>query len=266
MKKLNTISSQKLSHLSSLVSNHSKKVDASKTDYKKLPKSKKRELQKRRDLFPISSTKDLFLDIQTIIELQNFLLNLLSIVLDYPSLKVSFSAPDNTKKFIEYILQDRSFKNHIIYSLMNEKPKNIIGSNIISLLFLYIFKDKKMTIVKIKDFLSMYIVKSGVNFEVASSLTSKQKIVLNQLKTGVKEEKLKNQNPLNNSGYRKSSKHFSIIDTTNNFVRIKYISTLNGKHKFHKSPIVHFRRETIRYYKSGKVVHVKSSIVNRGSA
>lgn len=263
---MNHTSLKNLSHLAELVSNHSRKTDIAKVEYKKLPKSIKIALQKRRDEYLIVSTQELYINIETIIGLQNFILNLLSISLDIPSLKVSFSAPDNTIKFISYILEDRSFKNHIIYCLMNEEPKNIIGSNIISLLFLYIFKNQKMTITKSKDFLSMYIVKSGVNFKVSSSLTSKQRVILNQLKTGIKEEKEKNQNPSNNIGYQKSFKNFSIIDTTNNFIKIKYISNLNGKHIFHKPPAEHFRKETIRHYKNGKSVYVKSSIVNRGCA
>lgn len=267
MKKTNNISLKNLSYLEELVSKHSRQTDISKMKYKKLSQSARRKLQKRKDRFCIASTQSLYTNIEAIIGLQNFILNLLTISLDMPSLKVSFSAPDNTRKFISYILEDRSFKNHIIYCLMNEAPDYIIGSNIISLLFLYIFKNQKMTPTKIKDFLSMYIVKSGVNFKISSSLTSKQKIILNQLKTGIKEEKEKNQNPSNNIGYRgKSLKEFSIIDTTSNFIKIKYISNLSGKHRFHKLPKEHFRKETMRYYKSGKVSPVKSCVVNRGCA
>ena len=266
MKKLNLTSLQKLSHLEGLVTHNSKNINVSKTAYKKLSKPERKELQKRRDAYSSVSIGNLYFDIETIIGLQNFILNLLSIVLNYPSLEVSFSSPDKTDRFIAYILEDKSFKNHIIYSLMNEEPKNIIGSNIISLLFFYIFKDEKMTISKIKHFLSMYIVKSGVNFTVLSNLTTHQKVILNQIKTGIKEEKEKSLNPSNNNGYRKLNKHFSMIDITNNFIKIKYISNLNGKHRSHKSPTEHYRRETIRHYKSGKVVYVKPSIVNRGCA
>lgn len=265
-KKSDNISLKNLSHLEELVSKHSRQTDISKMKYKKLSQSARRKLQKRKDRFCIASTQNLYTDIEIKRELQKFILNLLATSLDMSSLLVSFPAPDNTKKFISYILEDRSFKNHIIYSLMNEKPNNIIGSNIISLLFLYIFKNQKITVAKIKDFLSMYIVKSGVNLEVFSSLTSKQRVIFNQIKTGIKEEKEKNQNPSNNIGYKKSYKDFSIIDTTNNFIKIKYTSNLNGKHSSHKSPIEHDRRETIRHYKNGKVVPVKSSVVNRGCA
>ena len=191
MKKSDDISLKYLLLLEKLVSYHSHQIDVSKLAYRKLSQSAKRKLQKQSDRFCIASTQSLYTNTVIKTELQTFIASLLSPILDMSLLKVSFpDASNNTKEFISYILEDRSFKNHIIYSLMNEKPNNIIGSNIISLLFLYIFKNQKMTISRIKDFLSMYIVKSGVNLEVFSSLTSKQRVMLNQIKTGIKEEKI----------------------------------------------------------------------------
>jgi len=267
MKKLNKVSLNNVSKLEGMVFNQNKKVAVHIEKYKSLPRSVKKELQKRGNSYIEVSTENLLFDIEIIIELQNFIEHLLSIVFNNPLFKVSFKvSPTNIKDFIHYILKDRNFKNYIIYSLMDEKPKNIIGSNIISLLFFYIFKDKKITVSRIKHFLSMFIVKSGVEFEVKSKLKTNHKILLNQIKTGIRDEREKNLNPANNTEYKRKNKKFSISNIAENFIKIKYTSNLNGSHRFHKSPIEHIRNGHYRHYENGKVVWISSCVINKRCA
>lgn len=267
MKKSNKHTLQNISKLEGIVSNQSKQTTLAKTDYEKLPKRMKKELKKHRDNFIVASSTTLLINFETIINLQNFIEYLLSIVFNNPSLKVRFStAPTNTKGFIDYILKDKNFKNYIVYFLMSDAPTNIVGSNIISLLFFYVFKDKKITVSRIKHFVSMYIVKSDLDFEVKSTLNMNQKILLRQIKTGVKEEKIKNQDPSNNIEYNGKNKDFLISNIAENFIKIKYTSNLNGSHRFHKPPVEHTRSGHYRHYKSGKTVWINSSIINRRGA
>jgi hypothetical protein len=198
--------------------------------------------------------------------LQEFFSLLLGIVLNKREFNIMLLGSLISKEFIQYILKDNEFKNFVIYSLLGEEPKNIIGSNIISLLFLYVFKNKKITIIKIRNFLSLWIVKSKINFLIMENLTNEQKTIIQQLRTGIKEEKQKNLNPLNNIEYKKSNKHFSMLDTVNNFIKIKYTSGLNGSHRFHKSPIEHKRKGYWRHYKDGREIWIEPTFVNKTSA
>ncbi len=255
-----------LNNIQMVVSHHTKQTMQSKKKFKKLPDFHKLEIQKLVKGYTESSVLDLYLHKKSYSEMKRFIPSLFCVVLDTDELELSLSISTNIYQFINFILEDRDFKDYLKYSLMNGNSENIIGSNIISKLFLYIYKDMKITIPKIKDFLSLYISKSGVNLEINSTLTTEQKIILEQIRTGVKYEKEVNQTPANRIGYKKSNKQFSIIDTTNNFIKIKYISNKNNKHSFHKSPKEHYRRGYWRHYKNGNVIWVEPTIINQGCA
>ena len=257
---------QILSELEGIVTNHTKHTMKSKKKFKKLSAYDKQQIKSLVKEYSQKSTLDLYLGRQSYSELKNFIPYLLCLVLDKTSIDISLSIPCNINQFISYIMRDKNFEEFLTYALMNDNSVNSIGSNIISKLFLYIFKDTNPTIPKIKDFLSLYISKSNADIKIHSTLTQEQKDTLNQIKTGVKRIEDKNLNPLNNIGYKKSNKSFSIIDTASNFIKIKYVSNKNNKHDFHKSPREHHRKPTIRHCANGKTVQVKGSIVNRGIA
>jgi len=262
----NNMSKKHLPSLEKIVADNALKVENSKEIYKRFSKSKKKSFKKHRDEYISVSTQNLLEDMEEMAQIKHFFARLLGIVLNKEKIHMMLSFSLISKEFTQYITQDKEFKNFVLYCLMDEEPKNIIGSNIISLLFLYVFKNQKMTVVKIRNFLSMWIVKSKINFLIVENLTAEQNTLIEQLRTGVKEEKQKNLNPLNNIEYKKSNKIFSILNTVGNFVKIKYISGLNNSHRFHKSPIEHERKGYWRHYKDGREIWIEPTIVNKISA
>ena len=262
----NNMSIKHFPNLEKIVSNNTLKVENAKEVYRKFPKYKKKSFKKHRDEYISVSTQNLLSDMEKIKSLQEFFSLLLGIVLNKEEFNTMLLGSLISKEFVQYILKDNEFKNFVIYSLLGEEPKNIIGSNVISLLFLYVFKNKKITIIKIRNFLSLWIVKLKINFLIMENLTNEQKTIIQQLRTGIKEEKQKNLNPLNNIEYKKSNKHFSILDTVTSFIKIKYISGLNGSHRFHKSPDEHEREGHWRHYANGSKTWIPSTTVNKKSA
>ena len=265
-KSQNNMSNEHFPNLEKIVADNTLKVENAKEVYKRFPKYKKKSFKKHRDEYISVSTQNLLGDMEEMALIKQFFALLLGIVLNKNEFHIMLLGSLISKEFTQYITQDKEFKNFVIYSLLGEEPKNIIGSNIISLLFLYVFKNKKMTVAKIRNFLSIWMVKSKTNFLIPEHLTSEQKILIEQLRTGVKEEKQKNFNPINNSDYKKSNNHFSILDTVDSFVRIKYISGLNGSHRFHKSPDEHEREGHWRHYSNGNKIWIPSTTVNKKSA
>ena len=262
----NSMSNEHIPNLEKIVAEHSQKIVSAQELYKRFPKSQKKAFKKHRDEYISVSTDNLLRDREEIELMNQFFALLLGIVLDKKEFHIMLLSSFISNNFIQYILKDNHFSNFVLYSLMDKEPKNVIGSNIISLLFLYVFKDKKMTVTQIRNFLSMWIVKSNINFFIPEHLTSNQEAILHQIKTGIKEEKQKNLNPLNNIEYKKSNKYFSILDTVNSFIKIKYISGLNGIHRFHKPPVEHKRKGYWRHYSNGKKTWIAETTVNKKSA
>jgi len=172
-------------------------------------------------------------------------------------------------KFSNECLQDKAFKNFLMYSLQGKvQLKNYQGTMFEQILFTYMFQDKKPTLVKIRNFLSWYIRKIGIKIDIRTNLTNEQKVVFEQIMTGVKYEKEKNMTPANNQNYtKKENKHFSIKNASDNFIKIKYISNQEYKHRFHRRPIEHTREGHYRFYKNtGKKVWIPPTIINKGVA
>ena len=172
-------------------------------------------------------------------------------------------------KFFDECLQDKAFKNFLMYSLQDKIELNDYYELFFEqILFAYMFQDKKLTLVKIKNFLSWYINKVGAVVSPRTNLTNEQKAIFEQIMTGVKYEKEKNMSPANNHNYKKrENKYFSIKNASDNFIKIKYVSNQGHKHRFHRRPIEHTREGHYRFYKNtGKKVWIPPTIINKGVA
>jgi len=253
-----------LLELQESISNHSQMVNKSKNEYKRLPKSSKKIIGKHINLYFEKVVLNHLKNIVTIAQIQNFIECLLGIVFNNASFKVSFSYSANIEKFLKYILKDKQFKNYIPHAIENIPKYNLYHPNLITFLFLYIFQKKTITQIQLKNFLSLVITKADIHFNVLSKLTYEEEIVLEQIKSGIKYQKLKSLNSINNEGYKKNNKYFSILSVVDRYINIKYISNQEHKHRFHKSPKEHYRKPTIRHYKNGKTILIKGFIVNKG--
>lgn len=122
----------------------------------------------------------------------------------------------------------------------------------------YLFHEKNFTPLKIRNLLSFLFKDTDIYI---SHRTSEIDNYLEQIKTGIKEVILKTE--VHNTDRDNQSKKINILTTIQNSIRIKYITGKNGKHIEHKSPITHIRKEHTRILKSGKIITVKGSIVNK---
>jgi len=129
----------------------------------------------------------------------------------------------------------------------------------------FLIKEKNITKIKIQN-ISSFVLK-GSTINGTSYLYTNKQLVLNQLTTGIKYEKIKESvnNTTNTRPYTKSNK-FNILDSVKNTIRIKYLSKQAYKHQFHKSPIEHERQGHYRTYKNGKKVWIQQLTINIGAA
>jgi len=128
----------------------------------------------------------------------------------------------------------------------------------------FLIFENNITVNKIQN-ISSYILKNNHVINIFS-ISDKNKLVLEQLTTGVKYEKLKEE-PFNNIEYKRDyikSKKFNILDSVQNSIRIKYISKQEFKYRFHKSPIEHERQGHYRILKNGKKIWINKSTINLG--
>jgi len=239
-------------------------LDKFQNKYEKLSKSKKKKTKQNKDKFLKNHSLNQ-MDLMHNIALQNFIASLFSIALENPLLKISLSYPTTMKEFTNYMLNDKQLNNFFNCLFVEEtRIKNKEWFYLITFIFLFIFQNQKITSIKVKNFLSLLVRKSNMNFKVLSETSHDENILLEQIRTGIKYEKEKNYYPSNNTIYTKKKKHFSVISAVDRYIKIKYISKQEYKHRFHKSPKEHYRAPTVRHYKSGKRVHIKGCFVNKG--
>ena len=100
----------------------------------------------------------------------------------------------------------------------------------------------------------------NVNFSVA--FNEEQKEMMRQIKTGIKYVVFKQDEEVSHKSLDTKSKEYNVIDDIKNSITIKYDSGLNNKHRYHKSPIMHYRNGTWRTCNSGKKVWVKGCWIN----
>jgi len=234
--------------------------------YKQLRKEARLNIQSTSDLTQLIGNQDYYLNYQQQDEDQ-FFIELLSISLE-ADIKSCIVLSEKSLKLKELVLQDKQFEKFLIDAATTYIFGGILGLNILSILFAYTFKDKTITLHRIRNFLSWYIVKSKSKIILLDpdTLLQKQQNILEQITTGIKYEKEQNFLPLNTLYYRKKQKSFRVEDITNNFIKIKYTSGLKHKHRFHKKPSEHVRSGHYRTYKNGNRVWIPESIINQNVA
>lgn len=130
-----------------------------------------------------------------------------------------------------------------------------------TLLCYFILQENNITQSKLQNITS-YVCK-GLKMDCETALNQTQKIVLNQILTGVSEERLK---PVSISKEKtrpyNEKETIDILEIANNSIKIKYISKKYGKHKSHQSPEPHIREEHWRHYKNGRKVLIRKTIIN----
>ncbi|MEA2017834.1 MAG: hypothetical protein U9N59_05240 [Campylobacterota bacterium] len=189
------------------------------------------------------------------------------IYLEFLDLNILFKDKDFLI-FLKYIMladeiynlkkEDSSFDTQTEY-LSNLKR---FFSDIRSIFLSYcLVKEKSLTKLKIQNITSFVMNNSKIIG--LPELSKKQISIFNQIKTGVKYEKIKNDSVNMNITYSKP-KRFNLLEKVKRSIKIKYISNQEYKHRFHKSPIEHERKGHYRYYKSGKKVWVNQTIINIG--
>jgi hypothetical protein len=125
----------------------------------------------------------------------------------------------------------------------------------------FLLNEENITNTKIKN-ITAYILKDSKVFNNCI-LSEKQQIILNQLMTNIKYEKVKESiNNTNHRIYTKSNK-FSILDRVKNSIKIKYITPKNKIRKITKE---HLRTGFLRTYKDGHQVWISETIVNKDVA
>lgn len=266
---MNTLTgNQELFDFEFRISKHISDAKNSKQKYKQLPKNDKKQLQNLTEKFLVSNIMDIMLNDELSTNTKEFCEYMLSLALNIPNSEITIDIEVYKQtKFIVDIMQDKAFKNHLMYSLITGNDGNNIGLDIFAMITSYILKDKKLTIKKIQNLLSWYLAKSGIILKVDSKLTQEQQTILEQITIGIKYEKEKNINPVNRLNYKKKpNKYFSIANITDNFIKIKYISKQDYRHRFHKSPMEHQRQGHYREYKNGNKVWINTSIINQGVA
>lgn len=128
-----------------------------------------------------------------------------------------------------------------------------------------LIKEKNITNIKIINITSFIL--KGCMIQGEHELTEKQLIILNQIQSGIKYEKIK-ETPLNNLDFNTYNKKlkFDILEKVKTTIKIKYISKQDYKHRFHKSPVEHERKGHYRTYKNGNKVWIQQLTINIGSA
>ena len=124
----------------------------------------------------------------------------------------------------------------------------------------FIQKEKNITIEKVKSFLSKVFDWKSMILNFVIPLTTEQEITLDEIKTGVKYQKLKGEQSRNNVAYKKVHT-YNVLDDMKNNITIKYFSGKNGKHTMHKLPVKHWRAGHWRYYKNGTKVWIEGKLV-----
>jgi len=128
-------------------------------------------------------------------------------------------------------------------------------------LFTYFLnKEPNITVEKVKSFLSKAFHWKATILSFSPPLNNEQEIIFNEIKTGVKYIKHKNNPTRKNMTYKKQEQ-YNVLDDMKNNIKIQYISGLNNKHRFHKLPIVHWRNGHWRYSKNGTKVWIEGKYV-----
>jgi len=180
------------------------------------------------------------------------------------------------KRFAELCLFTISFTKYKEKELQQKAGLNESGIDdlkvelrdtfsIFSLYWLLNTKTENITPAKIRSILSFFEREVSPTDIHVFNVAKKQTEFLKQIRTGAKQIKEKNTNPINNSSYNKKDT-FSVNDFLENRIVIKYITGQNGKHLEHKSPIEHTRKGHYRTLKNGKTIFIESMTINEGRA
>lgn len=264
----------KLQNLQSKIEKYQFRIKETREFFKSLPKRTKKSLTKNamdkynnsQKFTDILVNKAEYTIANVNIEFTSIISDLMSIAIDIDELSLSLTSVSNYH-VRKLLMKDKKFKNFCIYALTTGASDINIGTDILSIFFAYVFQNKKITVEKIKHFLSWYI-KNTHTIVHTSPLKIEQEAVLNQIITGIKYKKEMNLNSAaNKNDYkRKEDKSFSIENITDQFIKIKYISKQEYKHRFHKSPKEHIRVGHFKHYQNGNKVWVSETIINRGIA
>ena len=201
-----------------------------------------------------------------ILSAKKIIINLLRVVLKFPSLNVEL-VDGSMDKLTEFIIQDIKFKNFVMYDSINSNPKSSIGISIIGVLFLFTCKDKPFTLERIKNFLAFLFRYMHIDINVLSEISEEQERILTQIRTSVKFVKSKKSSEELEVVVtsKKKKKDFSLTNIIEGFIKITYDSGQGGKHlNGHVSPVEHIRDGYWRRIPSGNKIWIEATIVNKG--
>lgn len=134
-------------------------------------------------------------------------------------------------------------------------------SNMQGALFVYFMsKIKIISADKIQSFFSKVFDWKTFDISFSVPLSFEQELIMNEIKTGIRKEVIKQDPIRTNAYYIKTSKYDVVQDLLNN-IKIKYISEKEYKHLHHKSPIQHIRKGHWRILSNGKKIWIEEMVV-----
>jgi len=207
------------------------------------------------------------------------LVYVLDMQLDHKCLMTGFNQNNNND--LKVWFRDKEFKifykKVLIVLTYNEQKKDSLDMSDADIerytyflltksgvLFTYFLnKEPSITIEKIKSFLSKIFDWSASISNFSPSLTNEQEVIFNEIKTGIKN--IKNikykDDPTKKNMTNEKQEQYNVLDDMKNNIKIKYISGLNNKHRFHKLPVEHWRDGHWRFYKNGTKVWIEGNYV-----
>ena len=134
-------------------------------------------------------------------------------------------------------------------------------SNMQGALFVYFMsKIKIISADKIQSFFSKVFDWKTFDISFSVALSFEQELIMNEIKTGIRQEVIK-QDPIRiNNHYFKTAKYDVVQDLLNN-IKIKYVSEKEYKHLHHKSPIQHIRKGHWRTLSNCKKIWIEEMVV-----
>ena len=171
----------------------------------------------------------------------------------YRKLLIVLAYNDECKDFIDLFNDTTRDNLHLISSI-----EGIV-------LTYFISQEKNITKLKMMSFYSKIINWNLSSISFSILLNQEQELTLNQIKTGIKYLKEKEDTTRENSKYSKSNCQYNLLDDMKNNITVKYVTNKDYKHLHHKSPIQHTRKGHFRHYKNNKTVWVESMIVGEAA-